>query len=91
MTEYQNQCDAHVIIIRSLRVFAILFVHHSTTAEGSVWDRRVSGVESAVRMWDQCGVGVGSVWDRCGIGVGSAWDRCGISVGPVWDQYGISV
>ena len=59
---------------------AILFVY-STAAEGSVWDRCVSGVESAVRVWDQCGIGVGSVWDQCGISVGSEWDQCGISVG----------
>ena len=41
-------------------------------------------VESAVRVWDQCGISVGSVWDQCGISVGSVWDQRGISVGPVW-------
>ena len=49
MTEHQKQCDARVIIIRSMRAFAIMFVY-STVAAGSVWDRCVSGVESGVRV-----------------------------------------
>ena len=45
-------------------------------------DQCVSGVGSAVCVWDQWRISVGSVWDQCGMSVG------GISVGSAWDQCG---